>query len=85
MNATLPIRPAVPVATAPDEIRVMVVDDAGVVRSLLSRWIDEAQGMRLVASLKNGREALQNTFISNHYSGENPDPVVQNFRKAYRA
>jgi len=36
-------------------------------------------------SLKNGREALQNTFISNHYSGENPDPIVQNFRKAYRA
>ncbi len=35
--------------------------------------------------LKNGREALKNTFISNHYSGENPDPLVQNFRKAYRA
>jgi branched-chain amino acid transport system substrate-binding protein len=36
-------------------------------------------------SLKNGREALRNTFISNHYSGDNPDPVVQNFVKAYRA
>ena len=36
-------------------------------------------------SLKNGREALKNTFISNHYSGDNPDPVVQNFVKAYRA
>jgi branched-chain amino acid transport system substrate-binding protein len=35
--------------------------------------------------LKNGREALQNTYISNHYSGDNPDPVVQNFVKAYRA
>ena len=35
-------------------------------------------------ALKNGREALKNTFISNHYSGENPDPIVQNFRKAYR-
>ena len=36
-------------------------------------------------SLKNGREALKNTYISNHYSGDNPDPVVQNFVKAYRA
>ncbi len=34
---------------------------------------------------KNGREALKNTFISNHYSGDNPDPIVQNFVKAYRA
>src|SRR5262245_12722232 len=40
-------------------------------------WVGDA--------LKNGREALANTFISNHYSGENPDPIVQNFRKAYRA
>ena len=39
-------------------------------------WVGDA--------LKNGREALKNTFISNHYSGENPDPLVQNFRKAYR-
>jgi branched-chain amino acid transport system substrate-binding protein len=36
-------------------------------------------------SLKNGREALANTFISNHYSGDNPAPVVQNFEKAFRA
>ena len=35
--------------------------------------------------LKNGREALKNTFISDHYSGDNPDPVVQTFVKAYRA
>jgi branched-chain amino acid transport system substrate-binding protein len=40
-------------------------------------WVGDA--------LKNGREALANTFISNHYSGDNPDPVVQNFRKSYRA
>jgi branched-chain amino acid transport system substrate-binding protein len=40
-------------------------------------WVGDA--------LKNGREALKNTFISNHYSSENPDPVVQNFVKAYRA
>lgn len=34
--------------------------------------------------LQNGREALNNTFISNHYSGDNPDPVVQNFVSTYR-
>jgi branched-chain amino acid transport system substrate-binding protein len=34
--------------------------------------------------LRNGREALKNTFISNHYSGDNPDPVVQNFVSAYK-
>jgi branched-chain amino acid transport system substrate-binding protein len=40
-------------------------------------WVGDA--------LKNGREALKNTYISNHYSGDNPDPIVQNFVKSYRA
>ncbi len=40
-------------------------------------WVGDA--------LKNGREALANTFISNHYSGDNPDAVVQDFVKGYRA
>ena len=40
-------------------------------------WVGDA--------LKNGREALNNSFISNHYSGDNPDPIVQNFVKSYRA
>ena len=39
-------------------------------------WVGDA--------LANGREALRNTFISNHYSGDNPAPVVQNFVAAYR-
>ena len=39
-------------------------------------WVGDA--------LQNGREALNNTYISNHYSGDNPDPVVQNFVRAYR-
>ena len=39
-------------------------------------WVGDA--------LQNGREALNNTFISNHYSGDNPDPIVQNFVNAYR-
>ncbi len=40
-------------------------------------WVGDA--------LKNGRDALKNTFISNHYSGDDPSPVVQNFVKAYRS
>ena len=40
-------------------------------------WVGDA--------LKNGREALNNTYISNHYSGDNPDPLVQNFVKNYRS
>jgi branched-chain amino acid transport system substrate-binding protein len=40
-------------------------------------WVGDA--------LANGREALNNTFISNHYSGDNPDPVVQTFITSYRA
>jgi branched-chain amino acid transport system substrate-binding protein len=40
-------------------------------------WVGDA--------LKNGREALANCYISNHYSGDNPDPVVQNFVKTYNA
>jgi branched-chain amino acid transport system substrate-binding protein len=39
-------------------------------------WVGDA--------LQNGREALKNTYISNHYSGDNPDPVVQNFVNTYR-
>jgi branched-chain amino acid transport system substrate-binding protein len=40
-------------------------------------WVGDA--------LKNGREALNNTYISNHYSADNPDPLVQNFVNSYRA
>lgn len=32
-----------------------------------------------------GKEALQNTFISNHYSPEDPDPKVKKFVDAYKA
>jgi two-component system chemotaxis response regulator CheB len=39
-------------------IRVMVVDDAVVVRSLLARWIDAERDMEVVASLPTGREAV---------------------------
>jgi branched-chain amino acid transport system substrate-binding protein len=34
---------------------------------------------------KLGGPSLQNSFISNHYSAENPAPEIQNFVKAYQA
>jgi len=42
-----------------DPIRVMVVDDAIVVRGLLARWIEEEPGLHVVASLRSGREAVE--------------------------
>ncbi len=39
-------------------IRVMVVDDAIVVRSLLARWVDAEPDMQVIASLRTGREAV---------------------------
>lgn len=42
-----------------DPIRVMVVDDAVVVRGLLARWIGEEPGLHVVASLRSGREAVE--------------------------
>jgi two-component system chemotaxis response regulator CheB len=48
----------------------MIVDDAVVVRGLVSRWIDEEPGLKTVASLRNGREAVDQ--LTRH----NPDVVV---------
>jgi two-component system, chemotaxis family, protein-glutamate methylesterase/glutaminase len=42
-----------------DTIRVMVVDDAVVVRGLLARWLEAETGIALVASLRCGREAIE--------------------------
>ncbi len=44
---------------AADPIRVMVVDDAVVVRGLLARWIEAEAGLAVVASLRSGREAIE--------------------------
>jgi len=46
------------VASVDRAIRVMVVDDAVVVRGLVSRWVEEEPGLVLAASLRNGREAV---------------------------
>ena len=42
-----------------DPIRVMVVDDAVVVRGLIARWVESEPDLRIVASLRSGREAIE--------------------------
>src|ERR1700741_4244300 len=59
MTAFVPAATRAPQAQASGQIRVMVVDDAVVVRSLVSRWIDETPDLTLVAALRNGREAIE--------------------------
>jgi two-component system, chemotaxis family, protein-glutamate methylesterase/glutaminase len=59
MSVIVPSLPGTPIISDADEIRVMVVDDAAIVRSLLSRWVEETPGLRLVAALRNGREAIE--------------------------
>jgi two-component system chemotaxis response regulator CheB len=51
-------------------VRVMIVDDAVVVRGLVSRWIGLEPDMQVVRVCKNGREALDQFDIAN------PDIVV---------
>lgn len=51
-------------------VRVMVVDDAIVVRGLFARWIEAEPDLELVASLRTGREAV------NQLERANPDVVV---------
>jgi two-component system chemotaxis response regulator CheB len=57
-------------ATAQDPIRVMVVDDAVVVRGLVSRWVDEEPGLTTVASVRTGRDAVDQVLRAN------PDVVI---------
>jgi two-component system, chemotaxis family, protein-glutamate methylesterase/glutaminase len=46
-------------ASSPDRaIRVMLVDDAAVARSLLRRWIDAEPDMHVVAAFRTGRQAV---------------------------
>jgi len=51
---TLPAKP----------IRVMIVDDSAVVRGLVSRWIDEEPGLKVVARHANGRLAVDDVARS---------------------
>ncbi|BBF91664.1 protein-glutamate methylesterase/protein-glutamine glutaminase [Blastochloris tepida] len=65
MTATAPI-----LASTDQPIRVMIVDDAVVVRGLVSRWLAEETGVEVVASLRNGREAVD------QFNRYDPDVVV---------
>ena len=57
MSLALHPAPALP-TTDPAPLRVMVVDDAVVVRGLVSRWVAEQPGLAVVASLRTGRQAV---------------------------
>jgi two-component system chemotaxis response regulator CheB len=57
-------------APGQDAIRVMIVDDAIVVRGLLVRWIEAEAGLQVVASLRSGREAIEQVERTN------PDVVI---------
>lgn len=67
MNLTV----APPSSTAANRrIRVMLVDDAVVVRGLFARWVESEPDLDLVATLRTGREAV------NQLERVNPDVVV---------
>jgi two-component system, chemotaxis family, protein-glutamate methylesterase/glutaminase len=51
-------------------IRVMIVDDAAVVRRLLARWIDAEPDLAVAATLRTGREAVE------QLEAVDPDVVV---------
>ncbi|GAA0776540.1 chemotaxis response regulator protein-glutamate methylesterase [Roseibium denhamense] len=63
---------SVPQGTDPgsDPIKVMVVDDAVVIRGLLTRWLGEDKGLKVVSSQRNGKLAVDDIEKSN------PDVVV---------
>jgi two-component system, chemotaxis family, protein-glutamate methylesterase/glutaminase len=56
MNPALAAVRAAPAAER--KIRVMIVDDAVVARSMMTRWIDAEPDMLIGAALRSGREAL---------------------------
>jgi two-component system chemotaxis response regulator CheB len=68
MNLTAPS--LAPAAGLGQPVRVMIVDDAIVVRGLFTRWIDAEPDMEVVASLRTGREAVS------QLERANPDVVV---------
>jgi two-component system chemotaxis response regulator CheB len=53
-----------------EPIRVMIVDDAVVVRGLLARWIEAEAGLQIVGSMRSGREAIE------QLERANPDVVI---------
>jgi two-component system chemotaxis response regulator CheB len=66
----LAVAPASSVTAIGRRIRVMIVDDAIVVRGLFARWVGEEPDLEVIASLRTGREAV------NQLKHVNPDVVV---------
>src|SRR5687768_5304642 len=52
-------------AVTQQPIRVMVVDDAVVVRGLVSRWVNAQPDLKIVASLRTGQDALDQLDLAN--------------------
>jgi two-component system, chemotaxis family, protein-glutamate methylesterase/glutaminase len=65
MNVALASSPAVR-----PRLRIMIVDDAVVVRGLFSRWVAAEPDLEVVASLRSGLDALR------EFERVNPDVVV---------
>src|ERR1700709_873838 len=63
-------RPSTPNSTRYEPLRVMVVDDSVVIRGLISRWIEAEPDMIVAASLRTGRDAV------NQIERVNPDVAV---------
>jgi two-component system chemotaxis response regulator CheB len=57
MSVAAAVTPSVS-TVAHQPIRVMVVDDAVVVRGLVSRWVDAEPDLKIVASVRTGQDAL---------------------------
>src|SRR5882757_9585652 len=69
MNLAAPSTP--PATVMPGRrIRVMIVDDAVVVRGLFARWVEAEPDLEVVATLRSGREAVA------QLEHANPDVVV---------
>jgi len=66
----LAVAPHTTAPAAGRRIRVMLVDDAIVVRGLFARWVEAEPDLELVASLRSGREAV------NQIERTAPDVVV---------
>jgi len=67
---TLVIPPKASAAAISRRVRVMLVDDALVVRGLFARWVEAEPDLEVVASLRTGREAV------NQVERADPDVVV---------
>ena len=64
------VAPAPPATAVSRRIRVMLVDDAVVVRGLFARWVEAEPDLQVVASLRTGREAVDQLLRAD------PDVVV---------